>query len=88
MFHCFKFPYFTCTFFTKFIYNEYVGPYFYRTLFLNFFPVNPPRIMNNTTLSAMDEKCDESIQGVLVYHSESIYFGVFLYGHTYAMQSI
>jgi len=27
MFHYFKIPYFTCTFFTKFIYNEYIGPY-------------------------------------------------------------
>ena len=26
MFHYFKLPYFTCTFFTKFIYNEYIGP--------------------------------------------------------------
>jgi hypothetical protein len=29
MFHYFKIPYFTCTFFTKFIYNEYIGPYFF-----------------------------------------------------------
>ena len=28
MFHYFKIPYFTCTFFTKFIYNEHIGPYF------------------------------------------------------------
>jgi hypothetical protein len=44
--------------------------------------------MNDTTPSAMDENCDESSQGVLVYHSEFIYFCVFLYKHTYAMQSI
>jgi hypothetical protein len=28
MFHDLKIPYFTCTFFTKFTYNEYIGPYF------------------------------------------------------------
>ena len=44
--------------------------------------------MNDTTPSAMDENCDEYIQGVLIYHSKFIYFGVFLYGQTYAMQSI
>ena len=26
MFHCFKIPYITCTFLTKFTYNEYMGP--------------------------------------------------------------
>jgi hypothetical protein len=29
MFHYFKIPYFTYTFFTKFTYNEYIGPYFF-----------------------------------------------------------
>jgi hypothetical protein len=28
MFYYFKIPYFTCTFFTKYIYNEYIGTYF------------------------------------------------------------
>jgi hypothetical protein len=28
MFHYFKNPYFTRNFFTKFTYNEYIGPYF------------------------------------------------------------
>jgi hypothetical protein len=28
MVHYLKIPYFTCTFFTKFIYNEYIEPYF------------------------------------------------------------
>ena len=36
MFHYFKIPYFTCTFFAKFTYNEYIGPYFYRMLFYDF----------------------------------------------------
>ena len=36
MFQYFKIPYFTCTFFTEFTYNEYIGPYFCRTLFYNF----------------------------------------------------
>jgi hypothetical protein len=29
MFHYFKIPYFTCNYFTKFTYNEYIGPYFF-----------------------------------------------------------
>jgi hypothetical protein len=40
MFHYYKIPYFTCNFFTRFTYNEYIGPYFfYRTLFYDFCPV-------------------------------------------------
>ena len=35
MFHYFKTPYIICTFFAKFIYSEYIRPYFfYHTLFL------------------------------------------------------
>jgi hypothetical protein len=30
MFHYFKIPYFMCTFFTKFTYNEYIGPCFFN----------------------------------------------------------
>jgi hypothetical protein len=37
MFHYFKIPYFTCTFFTKFTMNI-LDPTFYRTLFYNFRP--------------------------------------------------
>jgi hypothetical protein len=43
MFHYFKIPYFTCTFFTKFTYNEYIGPYFLSHVFLRFSPVVSPR---------------------------------------------
>ena len=39
MFHYYRTPYIICTFFAKFIYNEYIRPYFYRMLFLRFFPV-------------------------------------------------
>jgi hypothetical protein len=42
MFHYFKIPYFTCTFFTKFTYNEYIGPYFLSHVVLRFSPVNSP----------------------------------------------
>jgi hypothetical protein len=42
MFHYFKISYFTCRFFTKFTYNEYVGLFFYRTLFYDFLPVISP----------------------------------------------
>ena len=44
MFHYFKFPYFTCTFFTKFTYNEYIGPYFLSHVVLWFLPVIPPSV--------------------------------------------
>ena len=43
MFHYFTIPYFTCTFFSKFIYNDYIGPYFFNhTLFLKKFASAPP----------------------------------------------
>jgi hypothetical protein len=43
MFHCFKIPYFTFTFFTKSTYNEYIGPYFLsHVVVLRFSPVNSP----------------------------------------------
>ena len=43
MFHYFQIPCIICTFFSKFIYNEYTDPTkFYRTLFLNFLPMSPP----------------------------------------------
>jgi hypothetical protein len=44
MFHYYKIPYFTCTFFTKFAYNEYIGPYFLSHVVLRFSPVNSPRL--------------------------------------------
>src|ERR1700737_759908 len=43
IFHYFKTPYIICKFFTKFIYNEYIGPYFLSHVVLRFSPVNPPR---------------------------------------------
>jgi hypothetical protein len=42
MFHYFKIPYCTFTFFTKFTYNEYIGPYFLSHVVLRFLPVNSP----------------------------------------------
>ena len=42
MFHYFKISYFTCTFSTKFIYNECIGPYFLSHIVLWFPPVKPP----------------------------------------------
>ena len=45
MFYYIKIPYITCTFSTKFIYNGYIGPYLYRTLFCKIFAsaCPPPR---------------------------------------------
>jgi hypothetical protein len=42
MFHYFKIPYFTCKFFTKFTYNEYIGPYFLSHVVLRFSPSDLP----------------------------------------------
>jgi hypothetical protein len=46
MFQYFKIPYFTCTFFTKFTYNEYIGPYFLSHVVLRSSPVNSPRMLH------------------------------------------
>jgi hypothetical protein len=37
------FPYFTCTIFTKFIYNEYIGPYFLSHVVFKIFASEPPK---------------------------------------------
>jgi hypothetical protein len=42
MFHYFKISYFTCNFFTKFTYNEYIGPYFLSHVVLLFLPSDLP----------------------------------------------
>jgi hypothetical protein len=52
MFYYFKIPYFTCTFFTKFNYNEYIGPYFLLHVILRFSPVNSPSQGGRFTLRA------------------------------------
>jgi hypothetical protein len=45
MFHYLKIPYFICTFFTKFTYNEYIGPYFLSHVVLRFSPVNSRELL-------------------------------------------
>ena len=42
MFQNFKISYITCTFFTNFIYNEYIGLYFLSHVVSNFFANAPP----------------------------------------------
>ena len=44
MFHYFKIPYFTCNVFTKFTYNEYIGPYFLSHVVLRFSPSDLPGV--------------------------------------------
>jgi hypothetical protein len=44
MFHYFKILYFTCTFFTKFTYNEYIGPYFFITRCSTIFASELPKL--------------------------------------------
>jgi hypothetical protein len=48
MFHYFKIPYFTCTIFSKFIYDGYVGPYFLSHVVLKFSPVISPSLNGKT----------------------------------------
>ena len=43
IFHYFRIPYYTCTFFTKFIYNEYIRPYFLSHVVLKFLTVDSLR---------------------------------------------
>ena len=42
MFHYFNVPYITCKCFTKFTYNEYIGPNFLSHVVSKKFPVPPP----------------------------------------------
>jgi hypothetical protein len=50
MFHYIKISYFTCTFFTKFIYNEYIGPCFFfarcSTIFASELPECPSHTLD------------------------------------------
>jgi hypothetical protein len=50
MFHYFKIPCFTCTVFTKFIYNEYIGPYVLSHVVFKISPVISPRLPFYTKL--------------------------------------
>jgi hypothetical protein len=45
MFHYFKIPYFTCTFSTKFTYNEYIGLYFLLHVVVRFFASDLPEMV-------------------------------------------
>jgi len=47
MFHYFKIPYFMCNVFTKFTYNEYIGPYFLSHVVLRFLPSDLPETFLN-----------------------------------------
>jgi hypothetical protein len=53
MFHYFRIPYFTCTFFTKFIYNEYIGPYFLSHIVSKFFASEPPESSINLVVRVL-----------------------------------
>jgi hypothetical protein len=47
MFHYFKITYFTCEGFTKFTYNEYIGPYFLSHVVLRFLPSDLPEFVSH-----------------------------------------
>jgi len=51
MFPYFNIPCFTCTFFTKFTYNEYIGPYSLPHVVLRFSPVDSPRTPRNIIMN-------------------------------------
>jgi hypothetical protein len=46
MFHYFKIPFFTCTFFSKFIYNEYIGPCFLSHDVSKIFASDLPKVVS------------------------------------------
>ena len=55
MFHYFNVPYITCNFFTKFTYNEYIGPYFLSHVVSKIFAsAPPPRISRVTKIDDAD----------------------------------
>jgi hypothetical protein len=43
MFHYFLYPYIICTFFAKFIYNEYIRPHFLSHIVSTLFASDPPK---------------------------------------------
>ena len=53
MFHYFRIPYFTCTFFTKFIYNEYIGPYILSHIVSKKFASEPPESSINLVVRVL-----------------------------------
>jgi hypothetical protein len=60
MFHYFKIPYFTCKVFTKFTYNEYIGPYFLSHVVLQFSPSDlPEKLTREASLTERDDKRDD-----------------------------
>jgi hypothetical protein len=56
MFHYFKIPYFTCYVFTKFTYNEYIGPYFLSHVVLGFSPSDLPEGALQNVLLCSDDR--------------------------------
>jgi hypothetical protein len=50
MFHYFQIPYFTCKFFTKFTYNEYIEPYFLSHVVIRFSPLISPRLQEGMAI--------------------------------------
>ena len=65
MFHYFKIPYFTCNVFTKFTYNEYIGPYFLSHVVLRFSPSDLPGVLLGIAIHLvaiyLDEKRSTSV---------------------------
>ena len=55
MFHYFKIPYITCTFFPNFIYNENIGPYFFSHIVSKKIPSAPPPARD--CLEVIKEEC-------------------------------
>jgi hypothetical protein len=78
MFHYFKIPYFTCTFFTKFAYNEYIGPYFFIARCSTIFANELYRAYVSITLQAIVmlsiiQQCDFLIHRPSTVECSSIY---------------
>jgi general stress protein CsbA len=73
MFHYLKKPYFTCIFFTKFTYNEYIGPYSLSHVVLRFSSVNSPRIEWKWILTDLEKVFDVAYRDILK-EFDSIFF--------------
>jgi hypothetical protein len=64
MFHYFKIPYFTCNFFTKLTYNEYIGPYFLSHVVLGFSPSDLPEGALQNLLLCSERSISEGQRGI------------------------
>jgi hypothetical protein len=78
MFHYFKIPYFTCTFFTAFIYNEYIGPYFLSHVVSKIFASElPEKACNLPLMNTLCKACQlHPIVTIMSWRTWCVWHGV------------